>query len=198
LDEAEGLARGLKNDSLLTSVFDSRGDVSFDQGDLKSAKQQYEQAQRQAAHTSDKDVLFVTRLNAARVAVADGRARGEVNELRSLSQQADAQGRKYVALASSVLFAEAMIKNKDYSAARQELQRDLGKAEKQGLRLEDARVHYLLGTDLRLSGNTPEAAAQYREARRLLDEITKEQGAEHATERYDLKSMYAEATQYSQ
>jgi len=197
LDEAEGLARVEKNDSLLAAVLDGRGDVSFYQGDLKAAKTSYEQALRQAEHTSDKDVLLTTRLSAARVAVADGHARGEVNELRSLSRQADSQGRKYIALASSVLMAEAMIRNKDYPAARQELQRDLGRTEKQSLRLEGARVHYLLGTNLRLSGNATEATSQYREVRRLLDEITKEQGAEHATERYDLRSIYAEAAQFS-
>jgi len=32
----------------------------------------------------------------------------------------------------------------------------------------------------------------------VLDEITKEQGAEHASDRYDLKSIYAEAARYSQ
>ena len=198
LDEAEGLARGLKNDSLLATVLDSRGDASFYQGDLKSAKGFYEQAVRLASHTADKDVLLTSRLDAARVAVADGRARGTVSELRSLAQQADSQGRKYISLVSSVLLGEAMIQNKDYSAARQELQRSLGRSEKQGLRLEAARVHYLLGTALRLSGNMSEAVPQYRDARRLLDEIGKEQGAEHVAERYDLKPIYAETAQFSQ
>jgi len=67
-----------------------------------------------------------------------------------------------------------------------------------GLRLEGARVRYLLGMALRLSGNTPEAVSQYREARRSLDEIGKEPGAEHLTEGFDLKPIYAEATQFSQ
>jgi hypothetical protein len=91
-----------------------------------------------------------------------------------------------------------MIKNKEYAPARQELQRTLGKSEKLGLRLETARIHYLLGVTLRLSGNVTEATSQYREAARLLDEIRKEQGAEHLTERYDLKPIYAEATQFGQ
>ena len=68
-----------------------------------------------------------------------------VGDLRSLAQQADSQGRKYISVVSSVLLAEAMIKNKDYAAARQELQRSLGRSEKLGLRLENARIHYLLG-----------------------------------------------------
>jgi hypothetical protein len=96
-----------------------------------------------------------------------------------------------------VLLAEAMVTNKDYSAARQELQRSLGRSEKLGLRLENARIHYLLGASLRLSGNASESASQYREAARLLDEIRNEPGAEHLIERFDLKTIYAEAIQFS-
>jgi hypothetical protein len=112
-------------------------------------------------------------------------------------QQADARGSKYISVACSVLLGEAMIKDKDYSHARQELQRSLARSEKLGLRMESARIHYLLGTSLRLSGSAGEAAAQYREARNLLDEIRKEPGAEHIIERYDLKPIYADASQFA-
>jgi hypothetical protein len=90
-----------------------------------------------------------------------------------------------------------MISNKNYPHARQELQRGLARSEKLGLRLESARIHYLLGTSLRLSGSTGEAATQYREARTLLDEI-KEQGAEHVIDRYDLKPIYTDTSQFGQ
>ena len=197
LDEAQALARGLKNDALTASILNSQGDATFYQGDLKAARDAYEQALRLASHTSDKDLLLTSKLNLARVAVADGHSRTEVVDLHSVAQQADSQGRKYISLASSVLLAEAMIKNKDYAAGRQELQRDLGRSEKLGLRLESARIHYLLGTSLRLSGNASEAAAQYREATRLLDEIGKEPGAEHVNERFDLKPIYSDAAQFA-
>ena len=197
LEEAQGLAQGLKNDALLAAIANSQGDVSFYRGDLKSAKNSYEQAQRLASHSADKDVLLASKLNLARMAVADGRSRAAVGDLKSLAQQADARGRKYISVASSVLLAEALIKNKDYSAARQELQRGQGRSEKLGLRLETARVHYLLGTTLRLSGSASEAPLQYREAARMLDEISKEQGAEHLLDRFDLKTIYAESTQFA-
>jgi eukaryotic-like serine/threonine-protein kinase len=136
-------------------------------------------------------------LDLARLAVSDGRSRAAVANLKNLAQQADAEGRKDISVTSSVLLGEAMVKNKDYSAARQELQRALGRSEKLGLRLETARIHYLLGTALRLSGSTSEAPSQYRDAARMLDEIGKEQGAEHLLERFDLKTIYAESTQFS-
>jgi tetratricopeptide (TPR) repeat protein len=197
LDEAQSLARGLKNDSLLADVLNNQGDTFFFQGDLKAAKGSYDQALRLAAHAADKDALLVSKLNLAQVAVADGHSRAAVGDLRSLAQQADSQGRRYVSVAASVVLADALIKNKDYSSARQELQRSLGRSEKLGLRLETARIHYLMGAALRLSGNTADATAQYREALRLLDEIRKEPGAEHVAERYDLKPIYAEATQFA-
>ncbi len=197
LDEAQGLARGLKNDALLAAVLNGQGDMYFYQGDLKSANGSYEQALRSVSHGADKDVLLTTKMNLAKVAVAGGHSRATTSELKTLAQQADAQGRKYVSIASSVLLADALIKSKDYPAARQELQRSLGKSEKLGLRLETARIHCLLGTGLRLSGSSTEAAAQYREAGRLLDEIGKEPGAEHMSERYDLKPIYAEIAQFA-
>ena len=91
-----------------------------------------------------------------------------------------------------------MIENKDYSAAHQELQRDLGQSEKLGLKLEDARIHYLMGVALARSGNTSESTAQLTEAGRLLDAIGKEQGAEHVADRYDLKPIYAEIKKSAQ
>ncbi len=197
LDEAQPLARDLKNDTLLAGILNSQGDAFFYQGDLKAARNSYEQALHLAAHSADKDVLLASKLDAAKVAVFDGRSRAAAADLRALAQQADAQGRKYVSVASSVLLADALIRNKDYPAARQELQRSLGRAEKLGLRLEGAEIHYLLGTALRLSGATAEASLQYRESSRVLDEIRKEPGAEHITERFDLKPVFAEDAQYA-
>jgi hypothetical protein len=118
--------------------------------------------------------------------------------LRSLQQQADSLAAKFLSIDCSISMAEALIKSKLYANARQELQRTLSKSEKLGLRLENARIHLLLGTSLRLSGNAAEAASQDREAVRLLDDIRKEQGAEHIGERSDLKPLYAEATQFAQ
>jgi tetratricopeptide (TPR) repeat protein len=198
LEEAQSLAQGLKNDGLIASVLNHQGDASFYQGDLKSAKDSYQQALHLAAHTAEKHLLLASRLNLAKVAVAEGHAQASVSDLRTLGQQADALGAKYLSVDCSVSLAEALIKSKDYATARQDLQRTLSKSEKLGLRLENARIHLFLGTALRLSGNAAEATTQDREALRLLDDIRKEQGAEHVIERSDLKPMYAEATQVSQ
>ena len=192
IDEALGLTRSLKNESLVAAVLNSQGDADFYQGELKTAKDSYEQALRAATHAADKDEMFDSRLGLARVAVMDGHSRNTVSDLRALAQQADAGGRKYIAVASSALLAQALIANRDYSGARQELQRALGKSEKLGLRLESARIHYLLGEAVRGSGDAAGAKSQFAQAGALLAEIGKEQGAEHLAERYDLKPIYAE------
>jgi tetratricopeptide (TPR) repeat protein len=198
LEEALELAKGLKNESLMAAVLNSQGDVHFYQGDPNGATSSYQQAQRLAAHASDKDILLTSKMNLARVAIATGHAQGAVNDLRNVGQQADTLGRKYISVASSVLMAEGMIKSRDYAHARQELQRTLSRSEKLGLRLESARIHYLMGASLRLTGSSAEAKNQYHEAFGLLDEIRREPAAEHVAERYDLKPIYAEATQFGQ
>jgi len=192
IDEALGLARVLKNDALVAAILTNQGDAFFYQGDLKAARNAYEQAARLTSHASDKDLALTSRLNLARVAVAEGRSRSVLSELRTLSQKSDSEGQKYVAVASSSLLASILIDGKDYSAARQELQRSLGKSEKLGLRLESARIHYLLGKVSRLTGSSSDAGPHFAEANRMFQEIAKESGAEHIADRYDLKPIYAE------
>jgi len=198
LEEARGLARGLKNDALTSALLNTEGDVHYYQGDLRSAKDSYQQAQRLASHVSEKDVLLMSKLNLQKVAISEGHSQAAAADLRILAQQADSLGKKYISMDCYASLAEALVKNKDYTHARQELQRSLGRSEKLGLRLESARIHYFLGTALRLSGDGAQATAQYRQALHLLDDIRKEPGAEHVIERYDLKPIYAEATQFAQ
>jgi tetratricopeptide (TPR) repeat protein len=192
IDEGLALARGLKNDSLTGAALSSQGDVFFYQGDLKSAKNSYEQASRLATHIGDKDGILDARLDLAKVAVFDGRARTAISDLRALAQQAEKEGRRYISVAASALLAQALIENKDYSGAKQELQKVLGRSEKLGLRLEDMRIHYLLGTAVSRSGNSSEASTQFTEAGRILTELSKEQGSENLAERYDLKPIAAQ------
>jgi len=192
IEEALGLARVLKNDALVAGILNNQGDAYFYQGDLKAARSSYEQASRLTSHAADKDLLLTCRLNLGRVAVAEGRSRSALSELRDLSQKADSEGQKYVAVASSGLLATILIDSKDFSGARKELQRSLGKSEKLGLRLESARIHYLLGRLSRFTGSSSDAAPHFAEASRMFQEIAKESGAEHLADRYDLKPIYYE------
>jgi serine/threonine protein kinase/tetratricopeptide (TPR) repeat protein len=197
LEEAQTIARGLKSEPLNIALLNTDGDMKFYRGELPAARVAYEQAQRQLSRTADADAQLTTKLNVTKVAVMEGRSRAAISDLRSLAQRADAMGRKSLAVQASAWMAEAMLKDKDYSGARRELDRILPRSEKLGLRLQSAKIRYLLGTAMRLSGSTAESATQYKAALNLLNEIQKEAGAEHLIERSDLKAAYEEAMRWS-
>ena len=99
---------------------------------------------------------------------------------------------------ASVYLSEALLADKNIAGARSELDRALGKSEKLGLLLVQARIHYLLGTALKTSGSATESNAQFKSALNLLERIQKEPGAEHISERSDLKPMFEASTQVAQ
>jgi tetratricopeptide (TPR) repeat protein/TolB-like protein/predicted Ser/Thr protein kinase len=194
LEEANNLASELKNESIHSELLNTQGDAAFYRGDYKAARSSYELAGLTAAKTKDREKILIARMNLARVAIADGRSPFAVGELRAAIQQAESLHLKYYSLRSSVDLAEAIIKSKDYARARQELENALSASEKLGLRLETARIHYLLGDAFRLSGDSGDADSQYQLARNLFDELKKDPGAEHLLDRSDLRGMYAEAS----
>jgi tetratricopeptide (TPR) repeat protein len=187
----------LKSDPLNNALLNTDGDVKFYSGDLAGARASYQQAQKQLSRTLDADSQLNTKLNLARVAVAEGRAHAAIGDLRALTQQADMMGRKSLAVQASAWMAEGMVKDRDYRGARQELERILARSEKLGLRLQSAKIHYLLGSAMRLSGSTAESATQYKSALNLLRDIQKDLGAEHVTERSDLKAAFEESARWS-
>lgn len=193
LDEAQDIARDLKNENINSQLLNAKGDVAFYQGDLKAAKVSYEQAAAAASKGKQKDAILMSKMNQARVAIAEGRSQSATSDLRTAMQMAESLHLKYYAIRSSVDLAQALNNAKDYGRAREQLDSALAQSEKLGLRLELARTHYFLGEILRLGGNPSEAAGHYQLAHTMLDEIRKEPGAEHLLDRFDLKEMYATA-----
>jgi hypothetical protein len=88
------------------------------------------------------------------------------------------------------------VNSKDYSQARQELNRALARSEKLGLLMLQANSHYLLATALRLVGNGSEASRHYADTHRILDEINKEAKSEALLKRADLAPIYAESEKW--
>lgn len=195
LDEARSLAAELKNDKLLADVDNTQGDIAFYGGDSKAAKEHYQQALQLARRAKSPETTLISRLNLARMAMAEGRSSSVVNELRTISQDANRRGMKYLALVSSADLATAMINSKDYAGASRVLDQTLNTSEKLGVRLQTALIYFQLGNLAKYKGDRSGAAAEYKQAVGILEEIKKEQGAEHTLERADLKSVYAEAIQ---
>jgi hypothetical protein len=88
---------------------------------------------------------------------------------------------------------EAMIAKKDGKGARAELERALGRAEKLGLRVVQARTHYLLAMALMQTNNAKEATPHYREVVRILEGISKEDGSAQLLQRADLQGIYRDS-----
>jgi len=194
LEDAESLARELKNDSLLADILSTQGNARFYSGDMNGAKSLYQQSQQTAVRAKDQEKTLIAKLDLAKVAIAQGQAQAAIGALRQIIGEADAMGLRYQSIEASVSTAQAMIAVKDYTHARQELEQLLGKSEKLTLRMQTARIQFLLGETLRLSGNASEASSHYRQAVSQLNELKKEPGAEKLLERSDLKAMYEEAS----
>jgi eukaryotic-like serine/threonine-protein kinase len=193
LDEAQGLARDLKNEDINSKLLNTRGDIAFYQGDLAAAKTAYQQAAAAAIKAKQRDSALIAKTNLARVAIAEGRSSSAIADLRAAIEQAESLHLKYYSVRSSADLAQAFISTKDYVHARAQLESALGQSEKLGLRLQTVRIHFLLGEVLRLTGKSSEASSQYSQARSMLDELKKEPGAEHLLDRSDLQKMYAAA-----
>jgi tetratricopeptide (TPR) repeat protein len=196
LDEALSLARELKSQPLVAQTLNFRGDGAFYRGDIKSARTLYGQALEAALRTKDRDKVLISKISLAKVAIREGRSATAVSSLKSLAQEADSLGSKYLSVQCSTYRAEALLGTRDYARAQQELQSALGKAEKLGLRELLAKDQYLLATALRLTANGTEASGHYREALRWLEEIRKEAGSDKVIERADLKPIYTESTRW--
>jgi serine/threonine protein kinase/tetratricopeptide (TPR) repeat protein len=198
LVEALSLARELKAQPLVAQTLNFQGDVAFYQGDSKSARTLYQQALQAASQSKDREKILESKIRLAKAGVSEGHSLEAISSLKDLAREADSLGLKYLSVECSIDLAEAQVNAKDYSHAREGLNRALNESEKLGLRTLLARTHYLLATVLRLTGNVPEASGHYREALRYLDEIEKDTGSDAVLKRSDLNVIYTESNRWSQ
>ena len=197
LDEAGTIAQDLKTDSLSASILNTRGDLAYFKGDFKAADQLYQNALRLTARIKDNDIIAQSRLNVANAAIAQGRAKDALNILRPLLKSGGNVS-SYLTVRSAIANAEAEIGVKDYGHAQHDLEQTLVTSDKSGMRLDNARIYYLLGESARLSGSTDrrQVAYNYGQAVRLLDAAKSSPGAEKILSRADLKSIYDNASRW--
>jgi hypothetical protein len=142
-------------------------------------------------------LLLTLKLDAIKASMEEGPAANVIANLRTLTNEANSAGLKYLASEASLYTAEALIRAKDYARARQELERLLTTCEKLGARPLLAKVHVLLGAALRLSANLADATREYRNSLQVMDEMRKDAG-DKFMDRGDVKAMFSEATRWSQ
>jgi tetratricopeptide (TPR) repeat protein len=198
IEQALSMARDLKNNPLVARILNFQGDRLFYRGDFKAARPLYEQASQVAAHTTDREQILTSKFNLAKLAVREGRSRDAVKILKPLAEEADRSGLKHLSVECLFYLGEALTKSKDYSGAREVLNRGLRNGEKLGLQALVAKSHYLLAEALRFSNNQGEASRQYADAHRILDEIRKEANSDSVLKRSDLTTFYEESARWSQ
>ena len=193
LEDAVKQATQVKNDVLLSQALNYLGDSYFYRGDYGTAHQQYDRALQVATKARNRELQTVSQFNLAKLDVVENRGPAAIPVLKKLVDETETVGLKALSVQASVYLAEALIATGKPQDAQQELDRALNGAEKLGLMVEQARAHYLLGEIYSKTGRTNQYAPQYQEAVRILESISKQNGASRLLDRSDLKDMYREA-----
>jgi tetratricopeptide (TPR) repeat protein len=195
LEDAEKIQQALKNDVLQAAILNTQGDIAFYRGDLKNASQLYDAALRLASRTKENEETLLSKLNVAKIQVAQGQGQGALRMLAALLKTKGAINAN-LSLEISLAKAQAEIEEKDYAGASHDLEQELAKAQRAGVRFALARIYYLLGTSARLSGSGDRAGEYYTEAASSLDAIRGDPGAEKVMSRTDFKAMYDESNHW--
>src|SRR5205807_9373799 len=113
-----------------------QGDVAYYRGDLKQASDLYAQAITASASSDvEKDVVLLSKNNAAKCSVEQNRYQAAIAPLKVLVQQADAAGLKNISTEATLALAEALLNIPPYPSAKQEPQTALATSGKPGLRV---------------------------------------------------------------
>ena len=190
IEEALKLAAEVKNDPTTAQCLNWLGDTYLYRGDNTAARQQYERGLQIANSKHLPEQVALSSFNLARLDVMQKHSKSAAPVLAKLAQQADSLGLKALSVQASLWSAQASLDAKQFDAAKQEAFRALNRADKLALRVEQARIHFLLGSVLSQSGNAKDAVPHYRETVRILESIAKENGAARVLERADIKDMY--------
>ncbi len=160
VDSAEAAARDVKNDALTADILNTRGDIELYRGNLSAAGQQFQKAMQSAVRSKDQGLIALTRMNLARVALAQGHARETVTMLLPLIDKRTSFDKR-LGIRISTTLSEALLQTHALPRARQTLLGDLGAAEKAGMKPEIGRIYYLLAAIARpaIAAETPPATA---------------------------------------
>ncbi len=178
---------------MLAQALNYLGDSYFYSGDFGPAREQYDRALQIATKAKNREVMTRSKFDLARLDVAQGRSAAVIPVLKKLVEETETVGLKALSVQASIYLSQALLASGKPQDAQQELDRALNRAEKLGLRIEQARAHYLLGQVYSRTEKTSQYAPQYQEAVRLLESISKESGVGRLLDRSDLKDVYQQA-----
>jgi serine/threonine protein kinase/tetratricopeptide (TPR) repeat protein len=192
LADALNAARADKNQPQIGAALTYQGDNAYYRGDLKAAAAAYQESMQTGVKSGDAHLVLLNKINLAKLAVANAKFAAAANELRTLGEQADSMGLKYLSTQCLVLRGEALIGTKDYAGALKELKSGTLRSEKLKLNALLAQSQYQWGRALELSGKAADAQSHYDEARRAAAEVQKDAQNPGLAKRYDLTPIFAE------
>ena len=192
LDPAQAAARDLKNDALSAQILNTQGEIDLYRGDLANAHQAFQRAIQTLGRRDDKPTTARLQLNLARVALLQGNQKEADRVLAPYIGKTIPLPRS-LAIQISMTYAEALIHSGDYSRARQILLTDLGDTEKAGMKLQTARIYYLMS--LTSKTNLEEASSFSSHALKVIDDVRALPGSDKLLQRADLSAIYKSCTQ---
>jgi hypothetical protein len=161
-------------------------------GDLSAARQMAAQAEQTAKGTSNRALLLQAQVMSAAIASATTPSRATANRLAALAKEAESQGLRALAVECSVHRAQALLRSGDRTVAAQEADRAVAAAEALGLRVAQAKAHYVRAMALQAT-NGGEARREFAAALRLLEHVRSDVGNDKVLERADLATLHAES-----
>ena len=163
---------------------------------MKAASDLYKKASEAAASGAEKEVVLLSKINLAKCVVHDHGSPSSNASLKSLAQEADSVGLKYLSTEATLTLAESLLNDRQAGAARKEIDKALKISEKLGLQAFLARSHYLLARTMEADkGNAADAASHYATARRTLEAIRQESGTDGILKRADLSAISTKSAQ---
>jgi serine/threonine protein kinase/Tfp pilus assembly protein PilF len=192
LEPAQAASRDLKNESLSAQILNTQGELAFYRSDFANARQIFQRAIQTLGHRDDKPTAGRLQLNLARVALMQGNQREADRVLAPYAGKTISLPRT-LAIQISMTYAETLIRAGDYARARQILLTDLGDTEKAGMKLQTARIYYLMS--LTSKTNLEEASSFSSHALKVIDDVRSLPGSDKLLQRADLNTIYKACTQ---
>jgi serine/threonine protein kinase/Tfp pilus assembly protein PilF len=192
LEPAQAAARDLKNDSLSAQILNTQGEIDFYRGNFAVAHQIFQHAIQAHGRRDDKPTTARLQLNLAHVALMQGNQKEADRILAPYAGKTISLPRT-LAIQISMTYAETLIRSGDYAHARQILLTDLGDTEKAGMKLQTARIYYLMS--LTSKTNLEEASSFSGHALKVIDDVRALPGSDKLLQRADLSAMYKDCNQ---
>ena len=160
-------------------------------GDANGASGLYGDALRAAEQTTDRSLILMIKVNAAGLQPQPSAVHSK--RLTELEREAEQAGLKNLAIECAFSRAVVSAAQRNYPAARKELELVIARSENLGLRTQMAKAHHLLGTVLDAQRDPAESSRHFSAAQRILDQMRKEEGGADVLKRADLGSVYSES-----